>query len=170
MDNPSKQTRQKTAAHSPGLDAAERRTALRYPFSAAAEVIELPAGPRLSARTNDLGLEGCYIDTIHPFPVGSRVRVRIHKGKQVFDAQGKVKYCQPGLGMGIGFGELRPDQSSVLVEWLAEDGVQLEPERHLAANAADREHSIAARLVHLLVAKGIVTEKEAAALLGDLGL
>ena len=103
----------------------EQRTALRYPFSAAAEVIELPSGHGLSARTSDLGLEGCYIDTLNPFPVESLVRLRIHKGEKVLDAEGKVSYRQPGLDMGIAFVGLTEEQQSIIVEWLPENGVDV---------------------------------------------
>jgi len=47
-----------------GPQQAERRASPRYPFVAVAEVTELSSGARLSARTSDLSLGGCYIDTL----------------------------------------------------------------------------------------------------------
>jgi hypothetical protein len=47
------------------------------PLVLAAEVVELPRGARLSARTPDINRTGCHIDTLNPVPHGFRVRVRI---------------------------------------------------------------------------------------------
>jgi hypothetical protein len=43
----------------------------------APEVIELPRGARLSARTADISRMGCYIDMLNPIPQGSRIRLRL---------------------------------------------------------------------------------------------
>ena len=53
----------------------ERRGAPRYPMVLAPEVIELPRGARLSARTADISRMGCYIDMLNPIPQGSRIRL-----------------------------------------------------------------------------------------------
>src|SRR5712692_6308714 len=42
----------------------ERRGVPRYRFMARAVVTELSSGTRLPARTSELGLNGCYIDTL----------------------------------------------------------------------------------------------------------
>ena len=39
----------------------ERRQSPRYPFLAAAELIESTSGARLEAATSDLGSDGCYL-------------------------------------------------------------------------------------------------------------
>ncbi|PYU32587.1 MAG: hypothetical protein DMG28_11070 [Acidobacteria bacterium] len=168
MSESSKHTSQRSDEHSsPGMEAAEQRTALRYPFSADAEVIELPSGPRSSARTSDLGLEGCYIDTLNPFPVKSLVRLRIHKGGKVLDVEGRVRYRHPGLGMGIAFVGLTAGQQSVIFEWLAENGLDLKATSKETPSAAEMDGSLACRLVYLLVRKGILSEQEAVTLLRD---
>jgi hypothetical protein len=40
------------------------------PAGAGAEVVELPRGARLHARTSDISRSGCYIDTLNPIPQG----------------------------------------------------------------------------------------------------
>ena len=55
----------------------ERRSAPRYPMVLSVDVVELPRGGRLSARTSDISTTGCYIDTLNPIPQGSEVRLRI---------------------------------------------------------------------------------------------
>src|SRR5580658_10789501 len=88
----------------------ERRHADRHIFTAAADVVELGSGARFSTRTTDLGPGGCFVDTTNPFAVGSRVRIALHKGKNVFETPGVVVYSQHGLGMGIAFDEIDPEQ------------------------------------------------------------
>jgi hypothetical protein len=50
------------------LQVAKRRSVRRCPLVASAEVTELGSGAQLKARTSELGLGGCYIDTLNPFP------------------------------------------------------------------------------------------------------
>lgn len=88
----------------------------------AAEVVELPRGAKLSARTADISRTDCYIDTLNPIPSGSQVRLRITHNDEVFEALGRVVYLSPGLGMGVAFGTIEPEQLARLDRWLAESG------------------------------------------------
>jgi hypothetical protein len=45
----------------------ERRRDLRYPFTAAVEAVEPKSQTKLNARTSDISLGRCYVDTINPF-------------------------------------------------------------------------------------------------------
>ena len=96
----------------------ERRGAPRYPLVLAAEVVELPRGARLSAPTSDVSLTGCYIDTLNPIPQGSQVRLRITHEDEIFEAIGKIVYVSYGLGMGVAFTEVTPEQQKRLERWL----------------------------------------------------
>jgi Ribonuclease G/E len=96
----------------------ERRSAPRYPLVLAAEVVELPRGAKLAARTSDISRTGCYIDTLNPVAKGSQVRLRITHHDQVFEAIGRVVYVSPGLGMGIAFESIAADQQARLENWL----------------------------------------------------
>jgi hypothetical protein len=58
----------------------------------AAELVELPRGARLSARTSDINRTECYIDTLNPVPHGSRVRVRIAHEDESFEATARIVY------------------------------------------------------------------------------
>ena len=100
----------------------ERRTAPRFAMVLAAEVVELPRGARLSARTADISRSGCYIDTLNPIPEGSQVRLRITHHQEIFEAVGRVVYVSYGLGMGIAFVSVEPEQHAKLESWLAESG------------------------------------------------
>jgi hypothetical protein len=107
------------------LQPGRQRSVRRCPLVASAEVIELHSGARLSARTSELGLGGCYVDALNPFPEGTLVGLRILRDQGVFETQAKVAYCDPRFGMGLAFTEMKSDQRSILETWLAEIICQL---------------------------------------------
>lgn len=96
----------------------ERRSAPRRALVLAAEVTELPGGAKLGARTSDVSLTGCYFDTLNPVSKGSLVCIRISHFDEVFEATARVAYVSPGLGMGVAFENVDPDQLSILDRWL----------------------------------------------------
>jgi hypothetical protein len=98
----------------------ERRSAPRYAMVLAAEVIELPRGAKLFARTADISRTGCYIDTLNPIPPASRVIVRITHHDESFEAEARVVYVSYGLGMGVAFRPGEGEQMTRLDRWLAE--------------------------------------------------
>jgi PilZ domain len=107
------------------MELTQRRSVRRCALVASAIVTEMPSGAQLSARTSDLGLGGCYIDTLNPFPEGTLVQLRIVRDQGAFETRAKVVYCHPKFGMGLAFTETAPDQKSVLENWLAELIVKL---------------------------------------------
>src|ERR1700733_6750993 len=88
----------------------ERRHNLRFPFSASVEVTEPKSGARIAGRTSDLGLGGCYVDAISPFPVGTNALLKIKRDTETFEAQVRVVYSQLGMGMGLAFVSAQPKQ------------------------------------------------------------
>lgn len=96
----------------------ERRNVPREPLVLATDVVELPRGARLSARTSDISLTGCYIDTLNPVPEGSEVRLRIVHKHEVFEAMGRVVYVSYGLGMGVVFTTVEEEQKARLARWV----------------------------------------------------
>ena len=106
---------------------AKRRSVRRCPLVASAEVTELGSGSsaKLSARISELGLGGCYIDTLNPFPEGTLVQLRILRDDGVFETKAKVVYADRRFGMGVAFVEVPPNQRLILENWLAELVAQL---------------------------------------------
>ena len=98
----------------------EHRLAPRLPFLTEAEVMEPPAGTWLKTRLSDLSLSGCYIDTLHPLPVGARIRLRVARNKIILEALATVVYGKARLGMGVSFTQLSSEQKSILENWLAD--------------------------------------------------
>ena len=99
---------------------AERRSAPRHAMVLAAEVIELPRGTKLNARTADISKTGCYVDTLNPIPQGSEVRLRFTHGAETFVAKGRVVYVSYGLGMGIAFVNVEDAELAKLDCWFSE--------------------------------------------------
>jgi hypothetical protein len=95
-------------------DTVDRRSAPRQPFIAEAKIMEINSGAKLLARSCDLVVHGCYVDTLNPFPVGTFVRIRLKKEKTIIEANGSVVYRMPGLGMGIAFHDLTPESHEAL--------------------------------------------------------
>ncbi|MGA8222692.1 MAG: PilZ domain-containing protein [Candidatus Acidiferrales bacterium] len=107
----------------------KQRAVLRCSFVASAEVTELDSGSsaKLAVRTSELGLGGCYIDTLNPFPEGTPVRLRILRDGGAFATTAKVVYTHQGFGMGLAFIDITPSQRAVLENWLAELVTNLKP-------------------------------------------
>jgi PilZ domain len=94
--------------------------AKRYAFVAAVELTQVESSGQMREKTSDLSLFGCHVITATPWPIGTKVRVRIsHKGA-AFAATGNVAHVQPGAGMGILFTRIGPAEQTVLDRWLAD--------------------------------------------------
>lgn len=107
------------------MQPATQRAFKRYAFVASAEVTETVSGSRLSARTSEVSLGGCYIDSLNPFPTGTLVQLQILRDQGVFETEAKVVYCDPVFGMGLAFAGIKPEQRLLLEAWLAELVTQL---------------------------------------------
>ncbi len=153
---------------------ADRRSGNRHIFTAAAEIVELSSGARFSTRTTDLGPGGCFVDTLVPLPVGARVHVGVRKGKTQLDTNGVVVYSQAGLGMGIAFDSLDQAQRDALEKWLIEiTGSRaivfgdVRPKQERATMPPSGDQPTVARLVRMLISKGLITAAEGASILYD---
>lgn len=128
LNDPHKQTASgATPPTGDDLQPVKQRSVRRCSLVASAEVTELGSGAKLSARTSELGLGGCYVDMLNPFPEGSPVQLRILRDNGVFETKAKVVYCDRRFGMGLAFTEMTPNQRSLLEGWLAELVTQLRP-------------------------------------------
>ena len=97
----------------------ERHRAQRFPFVAGIQVTDVATEKHLAAHTRDLSMFGCLVETVAPFPTGTKVRVGISYGGANFTAQGKVAYSRNNRGMGIAFTLIDPSSLSILDAWLS---------------------------------------------------
>jgi hypothetical protein len=115
------ETPKKPAARVAGCPAGrDRRLCPRYPFTATAETLDAHSRSRISARTSDISIGGCYVDTFCPLPRKTDVKLRISREGESLDAQAVVVYSKIGMGMGLCFTSLEPDQRAMLHRWIAE--------------------------------------------------
>lgn len=166
----------KLVAGSPGARD-ERRAVPRYSLSADAEIVESQSRTKMSARVSDLSRFGCYAEMMSPFPLGAQVKMRIMKNKTPFLAQASVAYSAEGMGMGLKFGTLEPEQVLTLEKWLRELSGASPPddessdENSLGAvpEASSNESSyVLNEVIIALMRKGILTDGEGKAMLHKL--
>lgn len=98
----------------------ERRRHPRLPIIADAEVTEIASDTKLSAKTSDLSVGGCFLDMLNPSPEGSEIAVRISHADATFTARGKVVFVFPNMGMGVMFTDVPGSQQAILLKWLEE--------------------------------------------------
>jgi hypothetical protein len=78
------------------------------------------SGAEVRERTADISVFGCHVKTANPWPVGTKVRIRIVHGGASFAALGTVAYGKANEGMGLAFGKIEPNQQLILDRWIAE--------------------------------------------------
>jgi hypothetical protein len=168
----------------------ERRAVERHPFSETAEVLDVAGGMRLMGRVADISTEGCYVDTLSPFPQETLVRVKICKNGAEFICAGAVRNSQTGMGMGITFAEVTGFNRALLDNWLGKapgapvsaapvfssfapvsqnsDSLVTRSAASLSPSDSLQEgDSLARRLIEVLHKKGQLSDSEVAALLPD---
>jgi hypothetical protein len=96
----------------------DRRYAIRYPFAADAEVLDLESGVRSDGVTSDLSLGGCFVCTSKPLPVKSRARVTLKRKNESVETLATVRIVKPKIGMGLEFIDVEQASVSILTRWL----------------------------------------------------
>ena len=91
-----------------------QRSVRRCPLVASAEVTDLHSGTRLLARISELGVGGCFVDALTPFPEGTLVKLRIIRDQGAFEINGKVVCTHSDFCMGVAFTRRDIDQRSIL--------------------------------------------------------
>ena len=96
----------------------DRRYAIRYPFAADVELIDLETGTQANGVTSDISLGGCFICTSKPFPVKSRVRVTLSRKDQAVKGLAIVRIVKSRIGMGIEFIDIESAGHELLSKWI----------------------------------------------------
>jgi PilZ domain-containing protein len=98
----------------------ERHRAPRHSFVAGVDLTDLQSEKHLAAHIKNLNLLGCFVETLTPFPKGTKVRLKISHAGVNFTAIGKVAYSRPSSGMGIAFITIEPSSLPILDAWLVD--------------------------------------------------
>jgi len=96
----------------------DRRYAIRYPFAADAELIDLESGAQASGVTSDISLGGCFICTSKPLALKARVRITLSRKGQSIEALGVVRIVKPRIGMGVEFIDVEQRDTALLARWI----------------------------------------------------
>jgi|ERR1700722_5789097 hypothetical protein len=102
------------------MESKDIRAAPRYPFTVEIELIDLDTGIQIKARTKDLSLFGCGIDTLKPFPKGTNVGIKLTHGDEHILAKARVVYGSPELGMGVAFLGIEAEYERILDGWIVQ--------------------------------------------------
>jgi hypothetical protein len=154
--------------------------------SASAEIFEPRTSTRLNGRVSDLGMGGCYVDTVTPFPVGTSLMLNLKSENHNIRAKANVVYAHTAMGMGLAFTEMTANQKENLSAWLRElngEAPQVqkasEADVPLDEDAASREAGFGAKgagvrdaleeLVSLLEDKKVLSESEVKLLRDKIG-
>jgi hypothetical protein len=155
----------------------ERRGATRYPFKAAAYVVDAESNARVISRVSDLNLGGCHVDAITCFPAGSAVWLRLTRADQSFTTKARVVAARDEIGMNLAFGSTEPEQLWIVKKWVDElrqeecpAEEQVDGQTREAIDVAfDREpNEILKYLILMLVQKSVLNEAEGSVLLQKL--
>jgi len=92
----------------------------RFSFVAEAEVTWAENKTSIVTRISELSAQGCYVDTVNPFPMDTELHFLIRYGCSTCEMPGKVIYTHSGFGMGVLFGEIAPIHRATLNNWLEE--------------------------------------------------
>lgn len=105
----------------------ERRQFPRRACRIDAQVTVVGSSMGLPARVTDICLGGCYVEMMSPLPVGSAVDLRLDLGAEVLQSRGKVRSSHPGMGMGISFTGMSPEDLQKLRQIAPPSPGQQEP-------------------------------------------
>lgn len=70
----------------------------------------------IAAHLPDVSTRGMFINTASHFPEGAvlKVRFRLHRSKAEVSTRCEVRYCLPGVGVGVEFVQLSPEAARAI--------------------------------------------------------
>lgn len=100
---------------------------------------------KLPARVTDISLSGCFVEMLAPLSVGTRVELSLNPGNTSLHASGMVRSSQMGLGMGVSFTGMSPEDFEKLRQFVPPASATSETTRvqmHPAAQHPQRRPSL----------------------------
>ena len=96
----------------------DRRYAIRFPFAADVEMVDMESGERVDGVTSDISLGGCFVCTSKPLVIRTRIRITLSRKGQNVEALAIVRIVKPRIGMGIEFIDVEPASHETLARWI----------------------------------------------------
>lgn len=96
------------------------RQAARYAHIRQLAINYEGASEEISLRPPDISTRGMFINTPRIFPEGAvlKVRFRMARSNHEVQVRSEVRYCLPGVGIGVEFIDLPPDARRAIEEEL----------------------------------------------------
>jgi len=159
----------------------ERRRFPRVSCRIEATVLDELSAMNLPVKVTDISFGGCYVEMLAPLPVKSSVELTLDTSQGAIHARGKVVAAQTGMGMGIAFTAISPEDSEKLRE-IAPTAEHHREWKHsspptsavatVSSNGARRSkrasqvapstQEVLEAILRILLRKGIVSEEEMA--------
>jgi len=95
----------------------ERRKHPRFKVNVPVEIHTESSAAPLHCATSDLSLDGCYIESMYPFPAGTCMELKLDASETLL-ISAKVVTCDPQFGNGIQFLRMLPEDRAVLTKFL----------------------------------------------------
>lgn len=92
------------------------RVTPRFAFTAPARIFR-DGGVATGATVRELSQNGCFLEFSEPYPPGTNILLRIFSHDEFFEADAKVIYAKPDLGMAVAFLNVKPPSLQVLEKW-----------------------------------------------------
>jgi c-di-GMP-binding flagellar brake protein YcgR len=96
----------------------DRRYAIRFPFAADVEMVDMESGERIEGVTSDISLGGCFVCTSKPLAIRTRVRITLSRKGQSVEALAAVRILKPRIGVGLEFIDVEPPSHEILARWI----------------------------------------------------
>jgi hypothetical protein len=160
----------------------ERRRFPRVACRIEATVLDERSAMNLPVKVTDISFGGCYVEMLAPLPVNSCVELALDTSQGAIHARGKVVAAQTGMGMGIAFTAISPEDFEKLREIAPvaeqhrerehanrrlDSGVAKGPSNGAqaskrASQVAPSTQDVLESILRILLRKGIVSEEEMA--------
>ena len=96
----------------------ERRRAPRYQLFAEAKILSPLSDACVQARTSDVSLVGCFMNTTFSLPLGTEIRLQLKYEQTTLITTGAVARSEPSMGFGVSFTKMKETQKLLLQRWL----------------------------------------------------
>jgi PilZ domain len=96
----------------------EQRTGLRHSCCADLQVVYEGLGRHIEVRAPDISPQGMFINTPQAFPEGTMLKIRFRLGHsgRLIQARSEVRYCLPGVGVGVEFVNISDEMRTAITE------------------------------------------------------
>jgi hypothetical protein len=141
--SPSRPSESKGAyAGQPFFGGEERRKFARHTCRIETQVVTEDGATGVPGTITDVSLGGCYVEMLSPLPVDSTIHLSLNPGTSTLHMTGKVRSSQEGLGIGVSFTGMGPEDFEKLWRFAPPSGDVGMPAKATPARSAPVRQSL----------------------------